>query len=109
LRHAQKASKGCTIIATAKLASHDSLTKPVRDRSLEIPLGQLGEFIAHVLSPMNRLKRRVSEVVANRALMIRVVSSSRSVNTTTTTLRRLGPIATNRSSSWLCSSSKTSR
>jgi hypothetical protein len=79
LGHPQEAPQRHNIVAPLKLTTSDALAQLVRNRAVEIALCQLASILTHILSPMYRLKNWASDVVARRALIIRTVSSWRSV------------------------------
>ena len=79
LSQSDEASKGDDIIAPCKLSAKDTLALFPRHRTGEVPVGQLTNLVAHVLTLSNSSKRWRSFLVAMRALKIRKTSSSRSV------------------------------
>ena len=79
LRHTQESPQEGDVIPAAELTLDDAFSNPVRDSAFEVALLELRNLVAHLIIPMYCRNRRASDSVAHRALMIRIVSSDRSV------------------------------
>lgn len=84
LRHPKESSQQGDVIPPAELTLNDAFAHLVRDRTFEVALLEFRNLVAHLVIPMYCRNRRTSGSVAHRALMIRIVSSDRSVYTTNT-------------------------
>jgi hypothetical protein len=67
------------VIAPAELTLNDAFSNLMRDRTFEVALLEFRNLFDHLIIPMYCRIRRASDSVAHRALMIRIVSSDRSV------------------------------
>ena len=97
LGQADEASEGGDVITGFELAAHEASANTGWNGSSEVAAGQLWH-VGHVSLLMWERKRACSFRVAQRAEMTRTTSPSRSVQTTMTRPRRIGPIAMKRSS-----------
>ncbi len=92
LREPDKAPERRDVLAGLEHSRKEASPDAGRYRTLEVSLGELGDVSHGRLSEYAR-KRSRSELVAQRALMMRIASSSSSVCTTRTRPRLIGPIA----------------
>jgi hypothetical protein len=79
LRHPKESPQQGDVIPAAELTLDDAFPNLMRDRTLEIAFIEFRNLVAHLIIPMQCRNRRASDSVAHRALMIRIVSSDRSV------------------------------